>query len=348
MTKSRTFVILRMMIGMAFLLVLAATPAAAQQELPHSFYGPVSINGVAAPVGAVISAQTTGGGAATGIVGNPLTTTTVGQYGGPNVVDPKLVVQGPIDAGEAILFYVNGAQAQVRVVGQTTWLASFPWSSGALTNLELNATGEEPSPTPTVTPSPTPTATPDPGCLDPAGFQVILGEGWSLFSTPVKLAAGSEQLAQIFDAGGGAQIFLRWDGQAKQFEQVLGTYVLQPLDAIYVRVAAGQTATATLIPSTQLSGIPSRTLYTGVNLVGPSPAFDGCRFPDMAVEAALASAAQAPGGLTGYTQVVSPAHNQTGWVYAPGMDSQMMEPFKGYWVLMENDDELFGFGTTPL
>jgi hypothetical protein len=496
MRTSRAFMIMRMVILMALLLVLAATQAAAQLSQPHEFYGPVAINGVAAPVSTVISAQTAGGGAATGLQGNPLTTTVVGQYGGAGVVDPRLIVgaapDSAIDDGEAIFFYVNGVQAQVREVGQTDWLASFPWKSGSRTNLELNATGGPITPTLSVTNSPvtytgapqaanvvgsvpgtvsnvrysgsttaptnagtyvvtanfvptdttnytslvngsagnfvitkaTPTLAvtnspvtydgtpktavvvgsvpgtvsniryngsataptnvgtyavtadfapsnttnynslvgasagnfviesapppPDPPCLDPAGFDVVLNEGWSLFSTPVKLAAGSDQLGQIFGANGGAQIFLRWNGQTKQFEQALGTYVLQPLDAIYVRVAAGQTATATLIPSTQLSGIPSRMLYSGANLVGPAPAFDGCRFPDMAVEIALASAAQAPGGLTGYIQVVSPAHNQTGWVYAPGMASQMMQPFKGYWVLMENDDELFGFSTTPL
>jgi hypothetical protein len=43
-----------------------------------------------------------------------------------------------------------------------------------------------------------------------------------------------------------------------------------------------------------------------------------------------------------------PHTTKSGGVYAPGMDSQTMYPFKGYWVLMENDDELFGFGTTPL
>ncbi|MBI2957695.1 MAG: hypothetical protein HYY32_02510 [Chloroflexi bacterium] len=53
-------------------------------------------------------------------------------------------------------------------------------------------------------------------------------------------------------------------------------------------------------------------------------------------------------GATGYVILVSPGLNQPAWSYAIGGQAQEVLPYKGYWVIMENADTLYGFSTTPL
>ncbi|MBI4303658.1 MAG: hypothetical protein HY665_04915 [Chloroflexi bacterium] len=114
----------------AFCLVsIAALPAyAAVPELPHAFFGTVTINGAPAPVGTRIEAR--GTGVLTGIVGNPVTTTQLGLYGGVATFDPKLVVQGTIVQGASLSFFVNGNAANETA----TWL------SGQVTMINLTVT----------------------------------------------------------------------------------------------------------------------------------------------------------------------------------------------------------------
>jgi len=117
------------------MIVSVATPAAVQPPpIPHSFYGTVEINGAPAPVGTQVEAR--GAGVQTGVSGNPITVTQAGQYGGPGGFDPKLVVQGQVANGTPIEFYVDGVRAQCAVPGGT-WQESYPFSSGAVTELDL-------------------------------------------------------------------------------------------------------------------------------------------------------------------------------------------------------------------
>ena len=111
-------------------------PAVAQPPppIPHSFYGAVEINGAPAPVGTEVEAR--GTEVLTGVSGNPLTVTQAGQYGGPGGFDPKLVVQGQVAAGTPIEFYVDGVRAECAVPGGP-WEESYPFSSGAVTELNL-------------------------------------------------------------------------------------------------------------------------------------------------------------------------------------------------------------------
>jgi len=98
---------------------------------PHIFYGNVSIMGVPAPVDTTISAMVDGG---SGI----LVTDTLGKYGDPGALSPKLLVQGEIPDASEIEFYVNGTPAKCREYGTTVWEGSYPYSSGRITNLDLN------------------------------------------------------------------------------------------------------------------------------------------------------------------------------------------------------------------
>jgi len=183
-----------------------------------------------------------------------------------------------------------------------------------------------------------------------AEFMVPLYGGWNLLSTPIKLEAGSNTLAEIFTPQSVANIelFLRWDTQNGRWVSIYGDFVLTPLEAIYVKVKPGASATATFVPSEGLSTPPSRGLIEGANLIGPAPAFEGGGFPTTSLIQALVSIEEAPGGLRGYTMVVSPGVNQPSWVYALGGQSRDLLPYKGYWVVMENADTLWGFSTTPI
>ena len=125
-------------------------------DLPHAFYGAVTINGVAAPAGAMIEAQ--GTGTLTGVLGNPIAVSPAGQYGGPGAFDPKLIVQGSITDGTPITFYVDGVAAQCAEPNGA-WLASYPFKSGAVTQLNLRVEVATPTATPTNTATATPTNT---------------------------------------------------------------------------------------------------------------------------------------------------------------------------------------------
>ena len=113
------------------LLVLVPTPVLAQPPLPHMFYGSLTIGGEAAPVGTVVEAR--GTNVTTGIQGNPVSITVVGQYGSAS--EPSLYVQGPnIKNGDIIEFYINGAKAN----------QTYQFQSSALTELNLSIASAPP------------------------------------------------------------------------------------------------------------------------------------------------------------------------------------------------------------
>ena len=139
MRKATIFIVL------AFLLVLCAAPVYAQgiPSLPHAFYGSVTVNGSPAPIGTDVEAR--GEGVLTGIEDNPIRTTVVGVYGTTNPFEHRLIVQGDIEEGATISFYVNGV-----FTDQTA-----EWHSGETTELNLTvniAEGPPPTGAPSVQP----------------------------------------------------------------------------------------------------------------------------------------------------------------------------------------------------
>ncbi len=92
-------------------LILPAAAVAADITQPEEFYGDITVNGVAAPVGTVIVAKISG------VERGTFTTTGVGKYGGSGTFDPRLVVSGEeADTGTTITFWVNGSQADQTVI----------------------------------------------------------------------------------------------------------------------------------------------------------------------------------------------------------------------------------------
>ncbi|MBI4294908.1 MAG: hypothetical protein HY669_01930 [Chloroflexi bacterium] len=181
----------------------------------------------------------------------------------------------------------------------------------------------------------------------PYSYSHTLAAGWNMMSTPVNLQAGEDTIENIFDAASLANLEIAYGWENGQWVQLTGSYKMQPLDAMYLKVAAGSSAVATMVPSSELSQPPSRDLQAGLNLIGPAPAMQNGQYQAMPLSQALVSIAQAPGGTVGYTMVISPELNQPGWAYALGGQAQDMLPYKGYWVVMENSDTLYGFSTTP-
>ena len=128
-------------VGSLLALTLSAVPVAAAQQpppLPHAFFGTLEVKGAPAPAG--VRWKPVAAGVRTGLIGNPITTTEKGKYGGASLYDAKLVVQGSLEAGDPIEFFVNGFKAECAVPGGT-WQSSYPFRSGDVTQLLLRARG---------------------------------------------------------------------------------------------------------------------------------------------------------------------------------------------------------------
>lgn len=179
----------------------------------------------------------------------------------------------------------------------------------------------------------------------PEYFAVELNDGWNLFSTPIKLATGHQYLETIFPADSleHIEVILGWDGSA-WFIPGYG-YELKPLYAVYVKVE--DTAMAYLYPYQDVSIPPSRPLAEGWNLIGPAPDYQNGGFSQRSVEESLITVYGSP-TTPGYLIVVSPGLNQPAWSFVRDGTSQDLNPYKGYWVYMDNPKTLAGFSTTPI
>jgi hypothetical protein len=119
-------------IGIAILLGLCATPAYAQLDLPHAFYGSLEINGNPAPKDTKVEAKGTGVEATEG---NPIYTGESGYYGSEDPLGSKLTVQGSIAEGATIEFYVDDVKANETAI----------WHTGYITELPLTVTTTAPA-----------------------------------------------------------------------------------------------------------------------------------------------------------------------------------------------------------
>jgi len=119
---------------LALLLMLCATPVyAGIPTLPHAFYGDVEINDSPAPDGTQVSATVDVGDIVS--VQNPVSTDG-DKYG---VTSPYLLVQGNIQSGATITFYVEGVK--------TDQTATFEIGGGP-TKCDLSVDIAEPKPKP--------------------------------------------------------------------------------------------------------------------------------------------------------------------------------------------------------
>jgi len=188
---------------------------------------------------------------------------------------------------------------------------------------------------------------------------VHLGTGWNLLSTPIALDPACDTWGD-YVALGDPDLHIHattpaysFNAQTGAFVAFTGTYQLKPCDAIYVRMAEPDIAAILFSPNVS---VPSKSVYTGWNLVSLAWLPSNPKGEGLPVIDALASICMVPGspiGAIGYSQVVSPPMNQEPWICTHVIDSWMggdnlMRPTKGYWVFMINNGTLAGFTFTPM
>lgn len=101
-TSSKIFIPIFML---AVLTTSAIVFAQESPQLPHLFYGTSKINDTNTPVGTVIIAKVNG------IEKDRINTTELGKYGGPAGNQDKLLLQGNIQEGSTIEFYISTVKA---------------------------------------------------------------------------------------------------------------------------------------------------------------------------------------------------------------------------------------------
>ncbi|NYT08087.1 MAG: hypothetical protein GKC05_07535, partial [Methanomicrobiales archaeon] len=114
-------------------------------QFSHAFYGNVTIDGEPCPENTTILAVCPG--ARSDTAENPAASRADGSYGSANGTDRDLVVQGCIENGTPLAFYVDGVRAEVWEVSTGgPWQSACPFRAGEVTNLDIRATPERPSP----------------------------------------------------------------------------------------------------------------------------------------------------------------------------------------------------------
>ncbi len=178
------------------------------------------------------------------------------------------------------------------------------------------------------------------------GMTVSLRPGWNTLSTPIRLHSSVDTWGEFAAHNNlNFQAAYRWDGTAFQF--VEPSYVLEPLDAVFVLM--NEATRVDIIPYESISQPPGKTLTLGWNLVGSA-----FLQTEMSAKDALVSAYFAPNSvpaaapLWGYSMVVSPTTNKFYWAFV--RDSPVvpnMQVGEAYWVSMTNAGQVSGFTSTP-
>jgi len=126
---------------LALLLLVSGALAQTEPQMPHLFYGQVSIGGVPAPAGTTVEAWCPG--IQNGTPGNPVFVGENGKFGGPGSFDEKLIVSGDIAVNTSIFFFVNGSRALCRETGSgSAYAESYPFEPSEQTELDLLVEGQ--------------------------------------------------------------------------------------------------------------------------------------------------------------------------------------------------------------
>ena len=167
---------------------------------------------------------------------------------------------------------------------------------------------------------------------------VSLGTGLNIISTPIWLDSASDTVSDIIppaDYNGG----YRWTGTS--FASLSTSYVWKPLEAFYVDVDAG--TTATFVPTTDMKAPNTRVLQSNKwYLIGSSP-LDG--FGTQTMDVVLAGLAN------NWVNVVKPPLNQAGGSCTLATANTLsLSEFEGALVFVGagTTRTIVGFCTTPL
>jgi len=192
---------------------------------------------------------------------------------------------------------------------------------------------------------------------------IPLRTGWNTLSTPLALTGtdNANQWNQIVSNSGLTyfvdllEAFIYDPDATPSWVQLTAgsDTVLEPLDAVFIKMASP--GTVTLKVSIAPNPPPTKTLSQGWNLLGAAMAITE---RELEMWKVLKSVEQTYDGQVGYIMVVSPPlATQPPGVYVRGQegeagtdwaDWQKMDFGRGYWIYMENIDEMAGFGSTPI
>jgi hypothetical protein len=154
-------------IALVFLLQPVAGQTASQPQLPQTFWGKVLIGDDPAGTGLEVEAVGPGvysrevemEGKTIPVEGNPVVTMAGGVYGEPGL-SQKLLVQGDIEPGTPLEFYVGGIRAEVFPVATNgPWKTNYSYIPGEDTELDLRIAAQ-PSTSQTREPTPVQTRLP--------------------------------------------------------------------------------------------------------------------------------------------------------------------------------------------
>ncbi len=132
--KKGSLALVALVLSMILMLGIPATADTenTQPQLPHAFYGKVEINSIPANAGLAVEAR------GTGVLSNVVNTSSSGSFGGINFTEQKLIVQGSIEPGDPVYFFVSGQQAEVWDVAKGgPWAANYSYTPGEVTELIL-------------------------------------------------------------------------------------------------------------------------------------------------------------------------------------------------------------------
>jgi hypothetical protein len=191
----------------AFFVCLQPVSGQAGPALPHEFFGKVFIGDNPAPVGleveavgpGVYSLQVEISGRMITVTGNPVSTQAGGVYGESGISAQKLLVQGDVEPGTPLDFYVGGVKAEVYPVSTNgPWKENYTYLPGEITELNLRIVGQpsigqtrEPTPVQTRLPSSAVEAfLPEPG----------IATGRPIMGGPVKPPAAGDATGKVTEA----------------------------------------------------------------------------------------------------------------------------------------------------
>jgi preprotein translocase subunit SecG len=194
------------LITLVVVLQPAAGQASSQPQLPHTFWGKVFIG--ESPAGMGLEVIAVGPGVTSGVEGNPVTTLSGGVYGEAGMSSQKLLIQGDIEPGTPLEFFVGGVRAEVFPVSTNgPWKPNFSYIPGEDTELNIRIAAQVSSiqtrdPTPVQTrlpasavqgflPEPGMIATIQPG-VDGTGKQPAVQPSSVLAQPPGTVSSGSQ------------------------------------------------------------------------------------------------------------------------------------------------------------
>ena len=191
------------------------------------------------------------------------------------------------------------------------------------------------------------------------GFTIKKCYCWNTFSTPISLNSEGDTWDEILANSGitdEVEIIYRYNPEPNLatpdpndqigWEQVTtGNDAVRPLEGFYVRMA--KDARFILYTNDQRT-FPMRQLYSGLNLIGPNPAFFNWGTP---TDIAMASVVDNDNLAFVLSEAVgSGCCKQDGWVWAPSaeQENECMISGEAYWAFMNQGDILAGQGFTPV